>query len=97
MQEVQWHNVQIVTSSSPPPLEANSDVSALTDSEEEEVILIIQVMRLPFTTICSEQSYLRKRDESVPQPSELSRESVMELVKQANRFRVRETKGGSVQ
>ena len=68
VQEGQWRNVQIITSSSPPPLEADSDVSALTDSEKEEVILIIQVMKLLFTTICSEQSYLRKSDESLPEP-----------------------------
>ena len=70
MQEGQWRNVQIITLSAPPPLETDSDVSALTDYEKEEVILIIQVMRLLSTTICSEQSYLRKSDESLPEPSE---------------------------
>ena len=65
VQEGQWQNVQVITSSSPPPLEADSDVSALIDSEEEEVILSIQVPRLLSTTICSEQSHLTKNDESL--------------------------------
>ena len=70
VQEGQWQNVQVITSSSPPPLEADSDVSALIDSEEEEVILSIQVLGLLSTTICSEQSYLRKSDESLLEPLE---------------------------
>ena len=70
VQKGQWRNVQVITSSSPPPLEADSDVSALTDSEKKEVILSIQVLRLLSTTICSEQSYLRKNDESLLEPLE---------------------------
>ena len=70
VQEGQWQNVQVITSSSPPPLEADSDVSALIDSEKEEVILSIQVPRLLSTTICSEQSYLIKSDESLLEPLE---------------------------
>ena len=70
VQKGQWRNVQIITSSSSPPLEADSDVSVLTDSEKEEVILSIQVLGLLFTTICSKQSYLRKSDESLLEPLE---------------------------
>jgi len=70
VQKGQWRNVQVITSSSPPILEADSDVSALIDSEKEEVILSIQVPRLLSTTICSEQSYLIKSDESLLEPLE---------------------------
>src|SRR4051812_12051193 len=92
MQEVQWKNIQIVTSTLPPQLEANSDISTLTDSEKEEVILIIQVMTLLAATICSEKPYLRKSDESLPEPPELSQEPVKELIEKPDRLATEKSK-----